>query len=132
MNNNLWAKVGSIDLPLKITLNDVLTVVCECLNVNINDVKGKKGTDDLVSARKMYGYFSAKYVPKAPMIAIGHAIGKDHSTVHFYKEAVQNMMFTKDKKYVGSIECIDDKLIQMKWSNQYYTRNPETVEINSL
>lgn len=129
---SLWSVVGSVDLPIKITINDVLDIVSDCLNVSVKDIKQKGGSEKYVTARKMCAYFCIKYVSKAPWVAIGHAIRKDHSTVGFYKKAVENMIFTNDSKYVGHIECIDDKLVQMKWSNDYYSKNPETVEINSL
>ena len=129
---NVWSVVGSIDLPEKITIQNVLEVVCETMNVDINQVKGKKGTEELVSPRKLFGYFSCKYVVKAPLVAIGHAIGKDHSTIHHYRGAVEDMIFTKDKKYIQYIEDVDDKLLSMKWSNDYYSRNPQTVELNDI
>ena len=129
---NVWSVVGSVDLPVKITIQDVLEVVCETMHVSINDVKADIGREKLVTPRKFFGYFCLKYVPKAPLVAIGHAIKKDHSTISFYKKAVEDMIFTKDKRYVGHIEDINDKLLQMKWSNDYYSHNPETVEINTL
>lgn len=129
---SLWSVVGSVDLPIKITISDVLNIVSDCLNISVEEIKTKSGLEKYVTARKMCSYFCVKYVPKAPLVAIGHAIRKDHSTIDFYKKAVENMIFTKDSKYIEHIECIDDKLMQIKWSNDYYSKNPETVEINSL
>jgi len=72
---SLWSVVGTVALPDKITIDDVLKITCDTMHTDIMLVKkpGRKGGKrDIVEARKVFAYFCIKYVPKAPLVAIGH------------------------------------------------------------
>ncbi len=50
---SLWSVVGSVDLPIKITISDVLNIVSDCLNISFEELKTNISLEKYGTARKM-------------------------------------------------------------------------------
>ncbi|MBK8641740.1 MAG: hypothetical protein IPN15_05775 [Saprospiraceae bacterium] len=82
----------------EITIESITKIVAENLKIPIASIQGKGRQRNIVQARQLSMYFSKRLANK-PLSVIGDAFGgKDHSTVIYSCETVENLMQT-DKNF---------------------------------
>lgn len=79
-----------IDFKKGVDLDYLFRKITELTGVSENEIKGKSRKQNVVEARKMFGY-SARLLTNETMQKIGRYIGKDHSTISFYFKNVKEM-----------------------------------------
>lgn len=90
----------------EITIDHVVKVVCEYLNIDSERFLSKSRTREIAQARQIAMYLSKQHT-KAPLTAIGSAIGgRNHATVLHSCKAVTNLMET-DKAFRSQVEEIE-------------------------
>lgn len=96
--------VKTDDHPL--TVDDILDSVCQHYNVTPQAVNGRSRKRNLVLARQVSIYFAQKYT-KMPASRIGKLIGgRDHSTVLYSCNQVEQRMKV-DKKFQSELTSIE-------------------------
>ncbi len=90
----------------EITLDRIITVVCEYLNLDRARFNSSERTREIAQARQIAMYL-AKLHTKAPLTAIGAAIGgRNHATVLHSCKTVSNLLET-DKAFRQQVEEIE-------------------------
>lgn len=93
----------------EITIDHIIETVCRFLNIDAERFNSTERTREIAQARQVAMYL-AKQHTKAPLTAIGSAIGgRNHATVLHSCKAVSNLMET-DKQFRHQVEEIE-KLI---------------------
>ncbi len=102
-----------IKKPIRdITINYIKKVVCDFMNVKVEDINTKSRKQEIVQARQIAMFFAKKYT-KASLATIGAEIGnKDHATVLYANKTVNNLQET-DKLYKTNILGIDKRIQSM-------------------
>ncbi len=96
----------------EITLDKIQKVVCEQMGLDFEKLNSPKRTREIAQARQIAMFLSKQHT-KAPLAAIGAAIGgKNHATVLHACKAISNLMET-DKAFRHQVEEIE-KLILAK------------------
>ena len=94
----------------EITLDHIIEVVCEYLNLDFARFNSTERTREIAQARQIAMYL-AKQHTKAPLTAIGSAIGgRNHATVLHSCKAVSNLIET-DKAFRRQVEEIEKKVL---------------------
>ena len=94
----------------EITIDSIKRIVCESMNVDVETFHSPKRTREVAQARQVAMYLS-KLHTKAPLTAIGAAIGdKNHATVLHACKAISNLMET-DKVFRAQVEDIERKVL---------------------
>jgi chromosomal replication initiator protein len=97
------------DVPGPARISDVIRLVCDELDVTIEQLKSKRRTQDLARARQI-AMFLARKKTDASLNQIGRAFGgRDHSTVSHACMKVEAMM-AKDPQFRGFIKNLLAKL----------------------
>ena len=90
----------------EITLDHIIEVVCEYLNLDFARFNSTERTREIAQARQIAMYL-AKQHTKAPLTTIGAAIGgRNHATVLHSCKAVSNLIET-DKAFRRQVEEIE-------------------------
>lgn len=90
----------------EITIEHIIEVVCKHFNLDLERFNSSQRTRDIAQARQIAMYL-AKQHTKAPLTAIGAAIGgRNHATVLHSCKAVTNLMET-DKAFNRQLEEIE-------------------------
>ena len=93
----------------EITIDYIRNVVCDHLKIDAETFDSPKRTREIAQARQIAMYLCKQYT-KAPLSAIGAAIGgKNHATVLHACKAVTNMIET-DKAFAMLMEGIEDEI----------------------
>lgn len=94
----------------EITLDHIIEVVCEYLNLDFARFNSTERTREIAQARQIAMYL-AKQHTKAPLTMIGSAIGgRNHATVLHSCKAVSNLIET-DKAFRRQVEEIEKKVL---------------------
>ncbi len=94
----------------EITIDRIIEVVCEHLNLDFARFNSTERTREIAQARQIAMYL-AKQHTKAPLTAIGAAIGgRNHATVLHSCKAVTNLLET-DKAFRLQVEEIEKKVL---------------------
>ena len=94
----------------EITIDHIIEVVCEYLNLDFARFNSTERTREIAQARQIAMYL-AKQHTKAPLTAIGAAIGgRNHATVLHSCKAVTNLIET-DKAFRRQVEEIEKKVL---------------------
>ena len=94
----------------EITIDHIIKMVCEHLNLDFERFNSSERTREIAQARQIAMYL-AKQQTKAPLTAIGAAIGgRNHATVLHSCKAVTNLMET-DKLFRRQVEEIERKVL---------------------
>ncbi|MFV0521322.1 MAG: chromosomal replication initiator protein DnaA [Mangrovibacterium sp.] len=94
---------------VELSVNYISKVVCDNLNLEIEDIQSKTRKREIVQARQLAMYFS-KEMTKQSLSAIGAQIGKkDHATVLHACKTVKNLIET-DKSFRTTFQKIEQKL----------------------
>lgn len=94
----------------EITIDRIIEVVCEHLNLDFARFNSTERTRETAQARQIAMYL-AKQHTKAPLTAIGAAIGgRNHATVLHSCKAVSNLLET-DKAFRLMVEEIEKKVL---------------------
>lgn len=94
----------------EITIDHIRNVVCQYLNVDQSVLDSSKRTREVAQARQIAMYLCKQHT-KAPLTAIGAAIGgKNHATVLHACKTVANLIET-DKAFHQLIEEIERKVL---------------------
>ncbi len=94
----------------EITIEQIRNVVCQYLNVDQSVLDSSKRTREVAQARQIAMYLCKQHT-KAPLTAIGAAIGgKKHATVLHACKTVANLIET-DKAFRQLIEEIEHKVL---------------------
>ena len=98
---------GNSTGPVKIA--DVMTVVAECTDVTVDQLKSKRRTQDLARARQI-AMNLARDMTGASLNQIGRAFGgRDHSTVSYACQKIKTDM-DSDPRFRGVVRNIKDKI----------------------
>lgn len=90
----------------EITIDRIIDVVCDYLNLDHNRFNSTERTREIAQARQIAMYL-AKQHTKAPLTAIGSAIGgRNHATVLHSCKAISNLIET-DKTFRHQVEEIE-------------------------
>ena len=90
----------------EITIDHIIEVVCEYLNLDFARFNSTERTREIAQARQIAMYL-AKQHTKAPLTTIGSAIGgRNHATVLHSCKAVSNLIET-DKAFRRQVEEIE-------------------------
>ena len=94
----------------EITIDHIIEVICNYLDIDRERFNSPERTRDIVQARQIAMYL-AKQHTKAPLTAIGAAIGgRNHATVLHSCKAVSNLMET-DKSFRRMVEEIEKAVL---------------------
>ena len=94
----------------EITIDHIIEVVCEYLNLDFARFNSTERTREIAQARQIAMYL-AKQHTKAPLTTIGAAIGgRNHATVLHSCKAVSNLIET-DKAFRRQVEEIEKKVL---------------------
>ena len=94
----------------EITIDHIIEVVCEYLNLDFARFNSTERTREIAQARQIAMYL-AKQHTKAPLTTIGSAIGgRNHATVLHSCKAVTNLIET-DKAFRRQVEEIEKKVL---------------------
>lgn len=94
----------------EITIDHIIEVVCEYLSLDFARFNSAERTREIAQARQIAMYL-AKQHTKAPLTAIGSAIGgRNHATVLHSCKAVSNLIET-DKAFRHQLEEIEKKVM---------------------
>lgn len=97
---------------LNITVELILDVVANYFNISVNDIKGKKKTKKIVSARQ-YAMFLAREMTEYSTTELGAYFGgKDHTTVVYAHQKITEQVLSEPSIQV-SIEALQ-KIIKQK------------------
>ena len=100
----------------EVSIESITKIVSDHLKVPVSSILGKARQRNIVQARQLSMYFSKKMAMK-PLTVIGQAFGgKDHSTVIYSCDTVENLMET-DKLFqdlVNKLEKIISKSLGVK------------------
>ncbi len=98
---------GNSTGPVKIA--DVMTIVAECTDVTVDQLKSKRRTQDLARARQI-AMNLARDMTGASLNQIGRAFGgRDHSTVSYACNKIQTDM-DSDPRFRGVVRNMKDKI----------------------
>ena len=90
----------------EVTIDSIIEVVCEYTNIDFARLNSTERTREVAQARQIAMYL-AKQHTKAPLTAIGSAIGgRNHATVLHSCKAVSNLIET-DKNFRHQVEEIE-------------------------
>jgi len=97
------------DANIKITPERIVSVVCEHMNISENDIKSKKRSQDIATARQVIMYLLRKYTLLS-LKSVGNTVGgRDHTTVmNGCKRVEEN--YNKDESFKNTIDTIIKKL----------------------
>lgn len=97
------------DANIKITPERIVSVVCEHMNISENDIKSKKRSQDIATARQIIMYLLRKYTLLS-LKSVGNTVGgRDHTTVmNGCKRVEEN--YNKDESFKNTIDTIIKKL----------------------
>ena len=97
------------DANIKITPERIISVVCEHMNISEGDIKSKKRSQDIATARQIIMYLLRKYTVLS-IKSVGNAVGgRDHTTVmNGCKRVEEN--YNKDEGFKNNIDTIIKKL----------------------
>ena len=94
----------------EITIEHIIEVVCEYLNLDFERFNSTERTREIAQARQIAMYISKQHT-KAPLTTIGSAIGgRNHATVLHSCKAVSNLIET-DKAFRRQVEEIEKKVL---------------------
>lgn len=94
----------------EITIEHIIHVVCEQLNITPVKLNSPERTRDVAQARQIAMYLAKRHT-KAPLVAIGSAIGgRNHATVLHSCKAVSNQIET-DKAFQQQMEELTKKVL---------------------
>lgn len=94
----------------EITIDHIVKVVCEYLDLEAEQFNSPKRTREIAQARQIAMFLSKKHT-KAPLTAIGAAIGgKNHATVLHACKAISNLSET-DKNFKRQMEEIERRVL---------------------
>ena len=94
----------------EITIDHIIQVVCEYLNLDFARFNSTERTREIAQARQIAMYL-AKQHTKAPLTTIGAAIGgRNHATVLHSCKAVSNLLET-DKAFRRQVEEIEKRVL---------------------
>jgi chromosomal replication initiator protein len=94
----------------EISIDHIKEVVCEMLNINRESFASTRRTREVAQARQIAMFLSKKHT-KAPLTAIGAAIGgKNHATVLHSCKQVSNLMET-DRSFKLQMEEIERRVV---------------------
>lgn len=98
----------------EITIDHIIEVVCEYLNLDFARFNSTERTREIAQARQIAMYL-AKQHTKAPLTTIGSAIGgRNHATVLHSCKAVTNLIET-DKAFRRQVEEIEKGARPINW-----------------
>ena len=87
----------------------ILRVVCYVNEVDIAAVKGKQRHQELVTAKREYGYLARK-LTKHSLAEIGAEINRDHANVLHHNRKVNNWLKISGYCLQEKLEMIEDRL----------------------
>ncbi len=94
----------------EISIDRIIEVVCEHLNIDFDRFNSTARTREIAQARQIAMYLSKQHT-KAPLTAIGAAIGgRNHATVLHSCKAISNLIET-DKQFQRQVEEIEKKVL---------------------
>ncbi len=98
---------GNSTGPVKIA--DIMSVVADCTDVTVEQLKSKRRTQDLARARQIAMYL-AREMTGASLNQIGRAFGgRDHSTVSYACQKIKDDA-DSDPRFRGIVRNIQDKI----------------------
>ena len=101
--------IVSPNSPLRITPENIISVVCDHYSVSIEDIKSSKRNKELVHPRQMIMYLcrsmtNATYKEIASLLG-----GRDHSTIMYGERSISDLI-EKDESTRRTIETIINKI----------------------
>ena len=87
----------------------ILRVVCYVNEVDIAAVKGKQRHQELVTAKREYGYLARK-LTKHSLAEIGAEINRDHANVLYHNRKIKNWLEIPGYYLREKLEMIEAKL----------------------
>ena len=92
-----------------LTIEDVQRAVCEHFGLSLNELKSKRRTQSVASARQVAMYIARKLV-RASFPQIGQKFGgRDHSTV-MHAQSVVERRLAEDPAFRSAIEALERAL----------------------
>ena len=93
---------------VEIKTDNILDIVCKYYNINKNELKSKKRTKEIAIARQVCMYLISEYI-SLPLSSIGAIFGKDHATVIYAKNKVEEDV-KKNKKFEVEINDLKNMI----------------------
>ena len=97
---------------LNITVELILNVVADYFNISVNDIKGKKKTKKIVTARQCAMYLAREMTEYSTTELGADFGGKDHTTIVYAYQKISEQMLSEPSIQV-SIEALQ-KIIKQK------------------
>ena len=101
------------DKPEPINVENIINEVAKTYNVSVSDILSNRRTASLALARQVAMYI-ARETTDLSFKQIGEAFGKDHTTVLYNVNKIEN--FLKDKPYQK--ELVEDIIKNLRVSSQ--------------
>ncbi len=100
-------------------VNTIITAVSKKYNVSVSDMCSKKRHSEIVTPRQVAIYLILKNT-SLTLKHIGSFFGdRDHSTVIYSREAVQDYMFS-DKQYRHKVEAVERELSNVHYQSPVF------------
>lgn len=97
------------DSNVKITLERILSIVCEHMGISEADIKSKKRSQDIATARQIIMYLGRQYTLLSLMSIGKYLGGRDHTTVMNGCNKIEKML-KNDESFKSTVDTIIKKL----------------------
>jgi chromosomal replication initiator protein len=88
---------------------DIISIVCEMLQIKESDIKSSTRKREVVEARYIAMTLISVANPEMKLKAIGEIFNRDHSTVLYARETY-NKLIASDKTFQGKVALIKQKV----------------------
>lgn len=95
--------------PSRITVQNIINVVCDHYSISIEDIKSSKRNKELVHPRQIIMYLCRSMTDATYKEIASELGGRDHSTVMYGEKSIVDMM-KKDEALKRTVETITNKL----------------------
>lgn len=93
----------------KISMSEIMKVVCQVYRLTMDDMKSKLRTGPIVAARQMYIWVACRHTLQS-VSAISRSINRDHTTSLHARKKIQKLVDCGDNKTIDIIKLIEIRL----------------------
>lgn len=100
-------------IPLKLSLSNIIRIVCEYTGYSLEELKSKSRKRELVFARMLIFYNARHHLRRTTLKTIGEPFNRDHATVLHGVKTISDLMDV-DKEVRKDVQAIQSSLIKYK------------------
>lgn len=91
-------------------VDDVITSVCEVMDISKEQLISKNRATDLVTARHLVAYYLRFHTLRLPVTQIAKILNRDHSTIVVSGQRLNALLHTKDEFICDRFERVKERL----------------------